>query len=57
MYLLECINSKNLEEECSRIDSIIEEIIPWINEFTDERNFTKMKDKKYKIIKEIKINR
>lgn len=56
LYLLECINSKNLEEECSKIDSIIEEVKPWINEFTDERNFTKMKDKKYKIIKEIKIS-
>lgn len=55
LYLLECINSKNLEEEHSRIDSIIGDVIPWINQFTDERNFTKMKDKKYKIIKEIQI--
>lgn len=37
------------------INSIIEKIKPWIKEFTDKRNFSKMLDKDYIIIKEIVI--
>ena len=36
------------------LDDLIEKIKPWIIEYTDDRNYTKMKRLKYTVIKEIK---
>lgn len=55
LYLLNCINYAFFYAENPNIDSLINDVISWINEFTDEQNFTKMKTKKYETIKEIKI--
>lgn len=53
LYLLNCYDYSNIQEEMSNLDNLINSIIPWIEKFTDERNYTKMKKLKYKIIKEI----
>lgn len=55
LYLLNCINYESFYIENHNIDSLINDITTWISEFTDEQNYTKMKTKKYTIIKEIKI--
>lgn len=55
IYCLDCFRYRDMEKEIPNIELIVNNIKPWIDNFTDERNFTKMKDKKYKIIKEIKI--
>ena len=53
LYLLDCIDFDSFYCENYELDSLINDIIPWINDFTDEQNFTKMKNKRYRIIKEI----
>ena len=53
LYSLNCIENK-IEYETKSINSLIDSLYPWIDDFTDERNYTKMKTLKYKIIKEIK---
>lgn len=55
LYLLSCINNKSFYVENHNIDSLISDVVSWINEFTDEQNYTKMKTKKYATIKEIKL--
>jgi len=55
LYVLSCINYDNFQNNTSSIDSLINDFAPWIESFTDERNFTKIKKKEYKIIKEIKL--
>jgi len=40
--------------ENPEIDNLIQSVMPWIEQFTDERNYTKMKKLKYEVIKEIK---
>lgn len=54
LYLLECINYESFLHEKIDVEALINDVIPWIDEFTDEKNFTKMKNKKYRIIREIK---
>lgn len=55
LYTLHCINNEQFQNNNYNIDSLVNSIIPWIEDFTDERNFTKIKKKGYKIIKEIKV--
>lgn len=54
IYLLDCIDSTKLIKENANLDDLVNYILPWIEEFTDERNYTKMKKLEYRIIKEIK---
>ena len=55
LYLLDCIDYARFYNESLKIDSLITDIVPLINQFTNEQNYTKMKSKKYKIIKELNI--
>ena len=55
IYKLDCIDIDKLMKESTDIDILINLIIPWIDKFTDERNYTKMKELDYKVIKEIKL--
>lgn len=57
LYSLNCYDNSNIQEDMSNLDDLINSIIPWIEKFTDERNYTKMKKLKYQIIKEITINK
>lgn len=54
IYLLDCINETKIIEEIESIDFLIAKIKPWIETFTKDENYTKMKNLKYRIIKEIK---
>ena len=54
LYELHCINYKTFKKLSNNIETIVENILPWINEFTDKRNYDKMNNIKYFIIKEIK---
>jgi Fe-S-cluster containining protein len=53
IYLLECIDETKIIEEIKDIDYLIAQVKPWIEIFTKDENYTKMKNLKYKIIKEI----
>ena len=55
LYKLECINVDFFINNSYLIDSIIEKIKPWIDEFTDESNYTLMKDYEYIVIKRLDI--
>lgn len=55
LCILHCINYEQFQSNNYNIDSLINDIVPWIDEFTDERNFSKIKKKAYKTIKEIKL--
>lgn len=54
LYLLDCIDTEKMLKENIEMDNLVDSVIPWIEQFTDERNYTKMKKIKYKVIKEIK---
>ena len=54
IYLLDCININNFITENHNIDRLVNLVTPWIENFTDKRNFTKMKKLNYRIIKKIK---
>ncbi len=53
LYLLDCMDSEKLIEEAGNIDELVDSIKPWIGEFTYDMNYTKMKNLKYKIIRQI----
>jgi len=53
MYKLNCNHQEDFINDMKNVDVIIEKIKPWIDIFTDQVNFTKMKNKEYVIIKEI----
>ena len=55
LYLLSCIDYKHFYNESLKINPLIDNVIPWIKRFTDEQNYTKMKTKKYKIIRELDL--
>ena len=57
LYLLDCYDYDNIQKESINLDNLIDEIITWIDKFTDKRNYTKMQKLKYKIIKEINLNK
>jgi Fe-S-cluster containining protein len=53
LYKLTCNNKSDYINDIKDIDIIIEKIKPWIKEFTNPTNFTKMKNQEYIVIKEI----
>lgn len=55
IYLINCINVEEFLKNNPLDDELIKIIIPWIEDFTNEINYTKMKNYKYKIIREIDI--
>lgn len=55
IYLIDCINVDGFLKDNPLDEELIKLIIPWIEDFTNEINYTKMKKCKYKIIKEIDI--
>lgn len=57
LYLLNCYDYGDIQKESINLDNLIDEIIPWIDNFTDKRNYTKMKKLEYQIIKEIDVNK
>ena len=60
LYNTKCIDINEFIKENARLDKIIDEIKPWIETYTDDNNFTKLKTKinknDYIIIKKININ-
>ena len=56
LYKLNCNNINDFINDLEDINSIVEKIKPWIANFTNPVNFTKMKNKEYTIIKEIKMS-
>ena len=59
LYNLKCINEKEFIKECEKIDQIIDNIKPWINSYTNQNSFPKLKEKidkeEYIVIKKIDI--
>ncbi len=51
LYQLDCISDYKIVEDFNCIDNLIDEIKPWIEAYIDDRNYTKMKKLKYRIIK------
>lgn len=54
LYQLGCIEKYTVIDNFDCLDDLIEKVKPWIIDYTDDRNYTKMKRLKYKVIKEIK---
>ena len=54
LYQLGCIENYLIVDNFDCLDNLIEKIKPWIKDYTDDRNYTKMKRLEYKVIKEIK---
>lgn len=54
LYKLECINNNVIVDDFNCIDKLIDKIKPWIVDYTDDRNYTKMKKLEYRILKEIR---
>lgn len=54
LYLLDCFDQNKLIKENNGIDQLINYVVPWIVNFTDDRNYTKMKHLRYTTVKEIK---
>lgn len=55
IYELDCINTEKFVIENYCDENLIKKIITWIKDFTNDVNYTKMKNYKYKIIKEIDL--
>ena len=59
LYNLKCVNEKEFIKECEKIDQIIDNIKPWINSYTNQNSFPKLKEKidkeEYIVIKKIDI--
>ena len=55
LYKLKCNSQNDYINDLEDIDKIVNQIKPWIKEFTNPSNFTKMKDQEYIIIKEITL--
>ena len=55
IYEIDCIDIEKFINENYCAEDLIKRIIPWIKDFTNNINYTKMKNYKYKIIKEINI--
>lgn len=53
LYKLSCIDIDLFIKNAPLVDSIVDKIKPWIREFTNENNYTKMKDYQYLVVKEI----
>ena len=60
MYKLKCINENKLIEENIKIQEIINDMRPWIDKYTDENNYPKLKQKidkeDYVVIRKIHFN-
>lgn len=54
LYQLGCIEEYTVVDNFDCLDNLIEKVKPWIIDYTDDRNYTKMKKLEYKVIKEIK---
>lgn len=56
LYTLGCISEKYFSspEEVERIMPVVQSVLPWIDEFTDEGNYSKMSDMPYKVLKKVK---
>lgn len=54
LYQLGCIKDYTVVDNFDCLDYLIEKVKPWIIQYTDDRNYTKMKRLKYTVIKEIK---
>ena len=54
LYQLGCVEEYTVVDNFDCLDDLIEKIKPWIIDYTDDRNYIKMKRLKYKVIKEIK---
>lgn len=54
LYFLNCIDGNKIIKENPDIDKLVNCVIPWIEQFTDEINYTKMKKLKYEVIKRVK---
>ena len=54
LYQLGCIEEYTVVDNFDCLNDLVEKIKPWIIDYTDDRNYTKMKRLKYKVIKEIK---
>lgn len=55
IYDIDCIDIEKFISENYCDEDLIKRIIPWIEDFTNSINYTKMKNYKYKIVKEINI--
>ena len=55
LYNLKCLNTLEFKHNLDNINNLIENIIPWIKDFTKDTNYTKMNNFNYTIIKEIII--
>jgi len=55
LYKLKCNSKNDYINDLKDIDIIVNQIKPWIKEFTNSYNFTKMKNQEYIIIKEINL--
>ena len=53
LYQLDCISDCKIVDDFNCIDDLIDKIKPWIEDYTDDRNYTKMKKLNYRIIKQI----
>lgn len=55
LYKLECINEDEFSstQEVERIMPVVESIIPWISNFTNEDNYKRMNDLPYKVLKKV----
>lgn len=55
LYKLNCINENIFLNNMNEINSLIEKIKPWIKDFTNKSNFSKMINQEYVILREILI--
>ncbi len=53
LYQLDCTSDYKIVDDVNCVNNLIDKIRPWIEDFTDNRNYTKMKNLKYIIIKQI----
>ncbi|MBE6153948.1 MAG: YkgJ family cysteine cluster protein [Firmicutes bacterium] len=53
LYQLDCIEGYTIVDNFDCLDELIEKIKTWIVDYTDDRNYTKMRKLKYKVIKEV----
>lgn len=55
IYEMDCIDTEKFISENYCDEDLIKRIIPWIKDFTNDINYTKMKNYKCKIIREINV--
>ena len=59
LYKLKCIDTDEIIEESIKIQKIINEMKPWLNKYTDDKYFPKLKQKinkkEYMIVKKLEM--